>query len=258
MYKKLLLTSVICLLFTVPMLFAQSGTISGVITDSRTDEPLPQVNVFIMELQRGDATNFDGYFEIRNVEYGTYTLRVSSIGYVTYEETITLDSALLDLDIAMVQDVRALEDVVVTAFGLPRQEKSLGYAVQEVRGDIISRIDQSNVVGALAGKVAGVQVLGSAGANIGGSERIRIRGANGLSDGQPLFVIDGTPMDNSAFMVSGPQGSASARGRDLGNLISDLNLQNVESISVLKGAAASALYGNRASNGVIMITTKRG
>ncbi|MEX2463432.1 MAG: SusC/RagA family TonB-linked outer membrane protein [Balneolaceae bacterium] len=254
MLKKLLLSSVLCL-FSVPILFAQSGTISGTITDASNNEPLPQVNVFIVELERGDATDFDGRYEIDNIGYGTYTLRISSIGFVTIERSVTVDSENTVLDIRMRADVRALDDVVVTAFGMTREERSIGYSVQEVSGDVLSRIDQSNIVGALSGKVAGIQVIGSSGANLGGSERIRIRGANGLSDGQPLFVVDGTPMDNSAFDITD---GTNARGRDLGNLISDLNMQSVESVSVLKGAAASALYGNRASNGVIIITTKKG
>lgn len=252
MLNKLLLSVLACLLFA-PLSFAQQSTVTGTITDSSTDEPLPQVNVFIQELQRGDATDFDGQFRIDNVEYGTYTFRVSSIGYTTVEQEITVDSETTELDFSMIADVSALDDVVVTAFGLTREDRSLGYAVQEVSGDAVSQIDRDNVVSALAGQVAGVQVVGSAGANIGGSERIRLRGVNGLSDGQPLFVVDGTPMDNSAFQVG-----TGATGRDLGNLVSDLNLQNVESISVLKGAAASALYGNRAANGVVIVTTKSG
>jgi len=254
MFKKLLIIPVLFLL-TAPIVFAQSSNISGTITDVRTNEPLPQVNVFIVELERGDATDFDGRYNIQNVAHGTYTFRISSIGYSTIQRSITVDAQNQVFNFSMREDVRALDDVVVTAFGLAREERSLGYSVQEVSGDVLSRIDQSNVVGALAGKVAGVQVVGSSGANLGGSERIRIRGANGLSDGQPLFVVDGTPMDNSSFIISG---GGTARGRDLGNLMSDLNMQNVESVSVLKGAAASAMYGNRASNGVIIITTKSG
>ena len=155
------------------------------------------------------------------------------------------------VDVALSVDTRQLDNLVVTAFGLSREEKSVGYAIQQVGGDAISKIDQPNIASALSGKVAGIQVIGSAGSNIGGSEKIRLRGSNGLSDGQPLFVVDGTPISNTTF-------SPSAIGRDFGNLASDLNLQDVESVTVLKGAAASALYGNRASNGVIIITTKKG
>lgn len=254
MLKKLLLSSLMYLM-AVSFAFAQSSTVTGTITDASTDEPIPQVNVFIVDLQTGDATDLDGQYSISNVAHGTHTFRISSVGYTTIEREVTVDANNTNFDFQLRADVRMLDDVVVTAFGLTREEKSIGYSVQEVSGDMVNRVDQGNIVGALAGKVAGVQVVGSAGGNIGGSERIRIRGANGLSDGQPLFVIDGTPMDNSSFDITD---GTNARGRDLGNLMSDLNIQSVESISVLKGAAASALYGNRASNGVIIITTKRG
>lgn len=239
------------LLFSGSAAYAQSGSLSGTVTDQQTNEPLPQVNIFIVELLKGDATDFDGRYEISDIPYGQYTVRVSSIGYVTVTQTISIDRPAATLNLSLAPDLQQLEDVVVTAYGISREEKSLGYAVQSVGGDAISRVEQGNIASALAGKVAGVQVIGTSGANLGGSEKIRLRGANGLSDGQPLFVIDGTPIANTTF-------STSTRGRDFGNLVSDLNLQNVESISVLKGAAASALYGNRASNGVILITTKRG
>lgn len=251
MLKKILLSSLIYLV-ALPAAFAQVSTVTGTITDSQTGEPIPQVNVFINDLQRGDATDFDGKFEIEDVEYGNYTVRITSVSYTTVEQELTVDSETTELNVELLQDVRALDDVVVTAFGVSRAQRSLGYSVQDIDSDKLAQVDQDNIVGALAGKIAGVQVVGST--NFGGSERIRIRGANGLSDGQPLFVIDGTPVDNSSFNISA--GGGSARGRDLGNLASDINLQNVESVSVLKGAAASALYGNRAADGVILITTK--
>lgn len=254
MFKKLLFSFLMFVMSTT-FAFAQTSTVSGTVTDAQTGEAIPQVNVFIVELESGAATNFDGEYEILGVEYGTYTFRISSVGYTTISETVEVNSPQTTYNVSLESDVQLLDDVIVTAFGLSREQKSIGYSVQEVSGDQVSRIDQGNIVGALAGKIAGVQVLGSSGANIGGSERIRIRGTNGLSEGQPLFVVDGTPIDNSSFIVSG---GGDYRGRDLGNLASDLNLQNVESVSVLKGAAASALYGNRASNGVIVVTTKSG
>ncbi|MEX0660916.1 MAG: SusC/RagA family TonB-linked outer membrane protein [Balneolaceae bacterium] len=232
---------------------AQSSTITGTITDANNGNPIPQVNIFIVELETGEATDFEGRFEIPNVDHGTYTIRISSIGYITSESEITVDANNTVFDFSLQEDIQALDDVVVTAFGLTREEKSLGYSVQSIDSDAINRVSQDNIVGALAGKISGVQVVGASGANLGGSQRIRIRGANGLSDGQPLFVVDGTPINNSNFTLG-----ETARGRDLGNLASDLNLQSVASVSVLKGAAAAALYGNRASNGVILVETKKG
>ena len=231
--------------------FAQSGTISGTISDQQTTDPVPSANVFIVELLKGDAADLNGQYEITDVPYGQYTIRVSSVGYVTREQSFVVDQPSTTLNFALAPDLAELEDVVVTAFGISREEKSVGYNVQSLGGDQLNKVENPNIVSALAGKVAGIQVIGTPGSNIGGSEKIRIRGTNGLSDGQPLFVVDGMPISNANFSVR-------TRGRDFGNLAQDLNLSNVENISVLKGAAASALYGNRASNGVILITTSKG
>ncbi len=231
--------------------YAQSGSVTGTITDANTGDPLPSVTVQIVELQRGTATNVDGEYTITGLPVGTYTLRATFVGYRTFESSVNIGSGETELNITMSPDLLDLDALVVTAYGVPREEKSLGYSVQTIEGDKVSMVQDNNIVGALSGKVAGVQVIGSAGANLGGSEKIRLRGTNGLSDGQPLFVVDGTPIDNRSF-------SSFARGRDYGNLAQDLNLQDIEDISVLKGAAASVLYGNRASNGVILITTKKG
>ncbi|MFO7847252.1 MAG: SusC/RagA family TonB-linked outer membrane protein [Balneolaceae bacterium] len=229
---------------------AQSGSVTGQVTDAESGEALPGVNVLIEQSQQGAATDIDGEFEITNVEPGTYTVSASYIGYERFETSVEVGESEAVVDIELTASMSALDDVIVTAFGVSREQKSLGYSVQDVSSEDIARIDQDNIVGALAGKVAGVQVVGSN--SLGGSERIRIRGANGLSDGQPLFVVDGTPIDNSSFNIGG-----TSTGRDLGNLASDIDLSSVENVSVLKGAAASALYGNRAANGVIVITTKR-
>jgi TonB-dependent SusC/RagA subfamily outer membrane receptor len=253
MLKKLLISSFMVLV-SVSAAFAQTTTVTGTVTDADTGEPIPQVAIYITDLSTGSATNIDGEYTIDGVDYGTYTFRVSSVGYITIEREITVNANNNTFDFELAQDIQLLEDVVVTAFGVSREQKSLGYSVQDVNAEDLARVDQNSVVGALAGKVAGVQVVQSP--TMGGSERIRIRGVNGLSDGQPLFVIDGTPVDNSSFLLQG--GSSSARGRDLGNLASDIDLSSVANVSVLKGAAASALYGNRAANGVVLITTKSG
>ncbi|WP_421774038.1 SusC/RagA family TonB-linked outer membrane protein [Gracilimonas sp.] len=252
MLKKLLFSTIMSMVF-MSAAFAQSTTITGTVTDAETGDPLPQVAIYIVDLATGAATNIDGEYSISDVEYGTYTFRVSSVGYITLEQEMTVNANNNTFDFELAQDLQLLEDVVVTAFGVSREQKSIGYSVQDVDAEQLAQVDQNSVVGALGGKVAGVQVVGSP--TMGGSERIRIRGVNGLSDGQPLFVVDGTPVDNSSFLVSG---GGSARGRDLGNLASDIDLSSVQNVSVLKGAAASALYGNRAANGVILITTKNG
>lgn len=253
MFKKLLLITIAVWLINQTA-YAQSGGISGQVTDAETGEALPGVNVVLDELQIGEATDLEGFYELTDVEPGSYTLTASFVGYENYETTVEVGDDMQTLDIELVASLEELEDVVVTAFGLSREERSLSYSVQEVSAEDLAVVQQDNVVEALSGKIAGVQVVGSS--NFGGSERIRIRGANGLSDGQPLFVVDGTPISNESFLLN-QTGGGSTRGRDLGNLASDINIQNVESVSVLKGAAAAALYGNRAADGVILITTKK-
>lgn len=253
MIKKLLFIA-ISLWLIHQTAYAQSGGISGQVTDAETGEALPGVNVVIDELQEGEATDLDGFFELTDVEPGTYTLSASYVGYEKYETSVEVGEEMITLDIELTASLEELQDVVVTAFGVSREERSLSYSVQEVSAEDLSVVQQDNVIEALSGKVAGVQVVGSS--NFGGSEKIRIRGANGLSDGQPLFVVDGTPISNESFLLN-QTGGGSTRGRDLGNLASDINIQNVESVSVLKGAAAAALYGNRAADGVILITTKK-
>jgi TonB-linked SusC/RagA family outer membrane protein len=250
MFKKLLSIAVFSLC-AYAVSFAQSGSVTGVVTDATSGEPMPAVTIQITELSLGASSNIDGEYTISNVPVGTYTLRATFVGYSAFETEVNVGSGELQLDIALEEDILGLDELVVTAYGVAREEKSIGYAVQSVDGADLTMVEDNNIVGALSGKVSGVQVIGSPGANLGGSEKIRIRGTNGLSDGQPLFVVDGTPIDNRSF-------SSSAAGRDYGNLAQDLNLQDVEDISVLKGAAASVLYGNRAANGVIIITTKKG
>jgi TonB-linked SusC/RagA family outer membrane protein len=256
MYKKLLLT-VMAFLFTVGSAFAQAGTLTGAVTDASSGEKLPGANVQISELSRGASVSPEGTYEISNLPAGTYEVTATFIGYSSSTKTATIidgEEATVDFSLQMGADLG--EVVVTSALGQSREEKSLGYSVQEVSGEDISAGAEEGIIGSLAGKVSGVQVVGSSGANIGGSQKIRIRGANGLSDGQPLFVVDGTPISNRSF--SPGSDDAGETGRDFGDLASDLNLQDVESVSVLKGASASALYGNRAANGVILVTTKSG
>jgi TonB-dependent SusC/RagA subfamily outer membrane receptor len=250
MFKKIHVLFLFGLLLSTSVL-AQTGSITGTVLDAKSGEPIPSATVQIVELQRGTATDIDGNYSITNLPTGSYTLRASFVGYQVFETPVNIGSGETQLSIELDQDLLGLDALVVTAFGVTREEKSLGYSVQSVSGEAVTMVDDANIVGALSGKVAGVQVIGAAGGNLGGSEKIRIRGTNGLGDGQPLFVVDGTPIDNRSF-------SSYDGGRDFGNLASDLNLQDVSDVSVLKGAAASVLYGNRASNGVILITTKKG
>src|SRR5690606_16795586 len=156
-----------------------------------------------------------------------------------------------NLQVVLQEDSTQLDEVVVTALGITRDKRSLGYATQEVAGENLNLANEQNVLGSLAGRVAGVQVTGASGASMGGTQKIKIRGVNSIGGGdQPLLVVDGTPISNANF-----SGSA---GSDYGNLGPDVNPADIESVNVLKGPAASALYGIRGQYGVIMITTKKG
>ena len=229
---------------------AQS-TITGTITDSNTGIPLGGANVIEKGTTNGVSTDFDGNYSI-TVSSSTATLVISYIGYTNQEIAVNNQSTI---NIALVEDASQLEEVVVTALGIKRERKSLGYSVQEIKGTSISEAREPNMVNALSGKITGLQVIkGSNGP--AGSSKIVLRGYSSLTgDNQPLIVVDGTPLDN--FTGSSGEGFWSPTA-DLGNGLADINPDDIESLSVLKGASAAALYGSRAGNGVILITTKTG
>ncbi|MEX0648739.1 MAG: SusC/RagA family TonB-linked outer membrane protein [Balneolaceae bacterium] len=228
------------------------GTVTGQVTDSETGETLIGVNILIEELGLGTSTNADGSFELPNVPAGEYQLEARYIGYNTLQRTVTItDNEETVLNLQMSVSTSELDELVVTALGITRSERSVGYSVQQVSGDDLTLTREQNVIGSLAGKVAGVQVTGASGASMGGTQKIKIRGVNSISGGdEPLIVVDGTPISNANF--------AGSSGRDYGNISQDINPEDVESVNVLKGPAASALYGIRGQYGVIMITTKKG
>ncbi|MFH5883706.1 SusC/RagA family TonB-linked outer membrane protein [Halalkalibaculum sp. DA3122] len=256
MLRKLLSIGVI-LLASVSISYAQSGDITGVVTDQQSGEPVPGANIFIPNLERGTTTNVDGEYTLNNIPVGTYMVRVSYIGYTTIQQTIDVSTGQNEINFEMQADLIGLEDVVVTAQQIEKERRSLGYSVTSVGGEEINKAKETNFVNSLAGKVPGVSITNQSG-NVGGSSRIVIRGIASLSgNNQPLFVVDGIPISN-ANIVSGTSQDRLTGAIDVGNRASDINPNDVESISVLKGAAAAALYGQRAKNGVIMITTKTG
>lgn len=224
-------------------------TITGRITDENT-EPLPGVSVLVKGTNIGTITDTDGRFSLTTPNEGV--LVFSYVGYVTQEITIGTRNVI---ELSMLPDIRSLSEVVVTALGIKMETKRLGYAVQEVKGADLDKARETNFVNSLAGKVAGVQVMNSP-SGIGGSARVTIRGDKSLdiNKNQPLFVIDGVPITNELVGSNG----RSYQELDYGNGASLINPDDVESITVLKGANASALYGSRAANGVIVITTKSG
>lgn len=245
--KKLSLTLVL-LLGTLCFTFAQR-IVTGNVSDEK-GEGLIGANVLVRGTSFGTVTDLDGNFNLSVPDDGT-SLMISYTGYQTMITDIA-DKSLVNI---VLLEGQLLGEVVVTALNIEREEKSLGYAVQEVSGESISEAREGNLVNALSGKVAGLQVTNSQ--TMGGSANVTIRGTSSLTgNNQALFVVDGVPLDNSVFNVDAQdEGSG---GYDYGNLAGDINPDDVASISVLKGAAATALYGSRAANGVILVTTKRG
>lgn len=230
--------------------FAQK-TITGTVFNSEDGKSLPGVSVLVKGTTIATVTDIDGKYILKNVPEDATVLVFSFIGMKSQD--VPISGNVVDCNLEK-EDV-SLDEVIVTALGISREKKSLGYAVQEVTGDDINRVKSSNVVSSLSGKVAGVQIQTTG--NFGGSVNILVRGSSSLTgSNQALFVIDGVPIDNTTFNTS--YQSRGGRGYDYGNAATDINPDDIESISVLKGAAATALYGSRAANGVILITTKKG
>lgn len=230
----------------------QPTDITGNVIDAVTKSPLEGVSVTVKGKTVSTQTDSKGFFELRGL--GSDDILIFSyIGFETLEVPVGQPRASLTIELSASSE--SLDEVVVTAFGVSRAKRALGYAVQDVQAEELST-RPTNALGAISGKVAGLQIIPSGG-NMGGSTRVLLRGINSISgNNQPLYIIDGTPIDNadlnSSSMVDG------SAGKDFGNLIQDLNPDDIANISVLKGPSAAALYGSRAANGVILITTKKG
>ena len=233
---------IVLLLFNVH-LFSQI-TITGKVTDAITGEPLPISTLQIEGTTIGTTTDFDGMYTI-NANSETDVIMVSFIGYLTQKIEIGTQRVI---NFNLEEDVANLQEVVVTALGIKREKKALGYAVQDIDGDELTQGGNQNVVSALSGKIAGVQITSSSG-SVGGSAVIKIRGNNTFKGNtSPLFVVDGVPISNTT----------STTNVDYGNAAADIDPESIETMSVLKGASATALYGSRGANGVILITTRKG
>lgn len=224
-------------------------TITGTVTDAGNSSPLPGANVVVKGTTNGVSTDFDGNYSI-NVSSQSAVLVFTYVGY-TAKEIATNGSSTINA--SLTEDAEQLGEVVVTALGIKREKKSLTYSAQTISTDELSEARTLNVANSLSGKVAGIN-FSTTGSGVGSSSRITLRGNRSLTgNNQPLFVIDGVPMDNS---VSSP--STDIGGITTFDGISNINPDDIESLSVLKGPSAAALYGSRASNGVIVITTKKG
>lgn len=220
--------------------------IKGKVTLSVDGAGLPGVNIVVKNTNVGTVTDATGHFSIE-VQQSKPTLVFSYIGFNTQEIEVTSQTFV---SVTLEENIATLQEAVVTALGIRREKRSLGYSVGNVNGEAITETPQPNVLTALSGKVAGVQISQMSG-SAGSSVNMVIRGKNSLnSDNQPLFVIDGVPVANKL--------NNGFAGADMGNAISDINPDDIANISILKGPSAAALYGSRAGNGVVLITTKSG
>lgn len=228
----------------------QNGACTGIVKDG-TGETVIGASVVVKGTTNGTITGIDGDFSLSGVNKGDI-IQISFVGYQTVE--IAWDGN--PINVTLQDDTQTLQEVVVTALGIKREKKALGYAMQEVKGDALVAARENNLANALSGKISGVQVIRSS-SGPGGSSKIQLRGANSVTgSNQPLIVVDGVPMDNFTSAASGDDFYNTQL--DMGNGLSDINPEDIESMSVLKGASAAALYGSRAGNGVILITTKKG
>jgi TonB-linked SusC/RagA family outer membrane protein len=244
-------TSMILLILMLasPLLQAQ---IQGKITDASTQEPIPGANVVLKGKNTGTITDFEGSFNIQAAQGDT--LVFSFLGFLPAEQVITGNFMTVSLE----NNSQSLDELTVTALGISREKKSLGYSVAEIGGETLTQARETNLMAALSGKVAGVQIVGNP-SGIGSSSRVTIRGERSLNinNNEPLFVVDGVPVSNQSFgSAGGPKGNN--QDVDYGDGAGFINPDDIESITILKGPSAAALYGSRSNNGVIMITTKTG
>ena len=244
--KRITILISICVIGS-SMLFAQKP-ISGKVTNAEKNEPMEGVTVSVKHTTIGTSTGATGNYKL-TIPEGADVLVFSFVGMITTEIEIGNKNTF---DIELQQDTLSIDEVVVTAIGIPKEKKALGYSVQELSSQEINTVPNTNLTNSLTGKVAGVQVTSTSGSP-GASAYITIRGSASIDgDNQPLFVVDGVPVSNAVPYWSG------VRGAEVTSRISDINPEDIQSISVLKGGAATALYGIRAANGAIIITTKGG
>ncbi|MGI4739378.1 MAG: SusC/RagA family TonB-linked outer membrane protein [Janthinobacterium lividum] len=232
---------------------AQTRTVSGRVTDQKTGEGLPGVTVLVKGTTTGTSTDADGAFTLAVPPAGA-TLVFSSVGMNSVERPVGSEATF---KVALTANARELSEVVVTALGIEKDKRTLGYATQEIQGSAVASKSEPNVLNALQGKVSGVNITGASGL-AGTSTNINIRGITSLTgNNQPLFVVDGIPVSNDTDRTNGGA-AGTLYGAQTANRAADIDPENIANISILKGPAAAALYGSRASSGAILITTKSG
>ena len=249
---KLAIISILLILIAGGM-YAQQ-TVTGKVTSGEDNSPLPGASIVLLGTTTGAVTDVDGNYSIELPDQ-TGTLKFSFIGFQSTQEAV---NGRTTINVTLSPSTEVLDEVVITALGITREKKALGYSVTEVSGADLNQAKESNVINQLAGRVAGVVITQST-SGPGSGSRVVIRGNNSITgNNQPLYVVDGIPMDNSGFGSAAGSGTANYKRVDYGTGISDINADDIESVTVLKGPNAAALYGSRASNGVILITTKSG
>ncbi|WP_029274831.1 SusC/RagA family TonB-linked outer membrane protein [Pedobacter borealis] len=248
--KKLLQSLFILMFFTVNVM-AQDRTITGTVMSSEDKLPIPGVSVKIQGATGGTSTDANGKYSIK-ISSDAKTIVFSSIGFVSQSKSIGGSNVI---DAVLTSDSKTLGEVVVTALGIQRKRNEVAYAAQSLDGTAVSENRSPNIGSSLSGKVSGLEIRQNN--TMGGSTNIVVRGVKSITgNNQALFVVDGVPVANTSMNTTGQ--TSGVGGYDYGNPASDINPDDVENITVLKGAAASALYGSRGSNGVILITTKKG
>ncbi|MEM7372438.1 MAG: SusC/RagA family TonB-linked outer membrane protein [Bacteroidota bacterium] len=240
---------VILMCCILPQLLVAQIEIKGIVISEETEEPLVGARVEIIDYSEGTLTDQKGQF-LLTVKDTSVQLLVSYFGFIS--QPITLLSGQTTFVIKMISENAQLDDVVITALGIKRQKRELGYSTESVGGDEVALSNAPNVINALSGKAAGVQIASPNGVD-GGTTRITIRGNNNINaNNQPLIVLDGVPLENAPGMEN------IGRGVDWGSAINNINPEDIEEMNILKGPTAAALYGARGANGVILITTRKG
>lgn len=254
--KKRFVATLAFLLIAIGWMMAQNSPIKGVVISAEDNEPVIGASVLIKGTTIGTVTDIDGNFTITDAPRDAKILQVSFVGMLPQEVAITPGI----IKVMLKGDSKLLDEVVVTALGIAKKEKSLTYSTQVVNGDELSRVKDPNMMNSLAGKTAGVQI-GKSSSGLGGSSKVVIRGNRSISGtNQPLYVIDGVPFGSSTNESTATTigGNNDSGNYDRGDGISNLNPDDIESMNILKGPAAAALYGSSAANGVVIITTKKG
>ncbi|WP_293900809.1 SusC/RagA family TonB-linked outer membrane protein [Sphingobacterium sp. UBA5670] len=241
------------MLFSASLLHAQTNQIKGTVVDAKTKAPIPGATIKVLGTSNASSTDVKGAFQI-NVDDKNRVLNISTVGYEN--KTVTLGPGETTVTVSLDEQTQQLESVVVTALGISRAQKSLTYSTQQVSGDELNKVKSTNLANNLNGKVAGVNIASSS-SGPGGSAKVILRGNKSASgNNQVLYVVDGVPINNQT-LASQPDNVFGGQ-RDGGDPISLINPEDIENISVLKGASAAALYGSQAANGVILVTTKSG